>query len=137
MAIVIDASVAMGWLLQSQADDLTVATETALGNDAGWVPGHFAIEVSRSLRSQERRNLLTAGMVDEALRRLGDIPLRQDADAALEHLAEIVTLARSHNMRVADAGYVELSLRTGFPLATRDNALAAAAAKAGAALFKP
>jgi predicted nucleic acid-binding protein len=100
------------------------------------VPGHFAIEVSRTLRSQERRKLLTDGMVEEALRRLADIPLQQDPDDALEHIAEIVTLARTHDMRVADAAYVELSLRTGFALATRDNALAVAATKAGAELFK-
>jgi predicted nucleic acid-binding protein len=137
MAIVIDASVATGWLLQSQADELTNAAEAALTEDSGWVPSHFGIELARGLRSLERRGLLTSQMVDDALKRLGDVPLQQDGDDALEHVAKIVTLARQYTLRVADAAYLELALRIDLPLATRDRALAMAATRAGAALFKP
>lgn len=136
MDFVVDASVAMGWLLQSQADELTRAAETALQEESGWVPNHFALEVARSLRSQERRNLLTPQAVDEAILRLRDIPLRQDSDTALDHVSATLALARHHDLRVADAGYLELSMRMKLPLATRDAALARAARKAGAPLFK-
>ena len=89
------------------------------------------------MRSQERRSLLTPQAVDEALLRLRDIPLLQDSDDAMEHMSVAVALARRHNLRVADAAYLELSLRAGLPLATRDRRLAAAAVNAGAELLKP
>jgi predicted nucleic acid-binding protein len=137
MDFVVDASIALGWLLQSQADALTVAAETALEQDSAWVPNHFGIEVARTLRSQERRGLLTPQTVEDALAHLCDIPLRQDSDDTLEHISTTVALARRHGLRVADAGYLELSLRMGLRLATRDRKLASAAADAGADLLKP
>jgi predicted nucleic acid-binding protein len=79
---------------------------------------------------------MTPENVDQALARLRELPLRQDAEDTLESLASIVALARRHGLRVSDAGYLELALRTGLPLATRDTALAQAAEKAGAALFR-
>jgi len=45
------------------------------------------------------------------------------------HLADV------HQITVYDASYLELALRRGLPLATRDEQLAAAAISAGAALL--
>ena len=137
MALVIDASVAMGWLLPSQADALTIAAETTLEEDLGWISNHFVLEVARTLRNRERRNLLTPQAVDEALARLRDMPLQQDIDDALTHVSDTAALARQHGLRIADAGYLELALRIDLPLATRDRKLAMAAANAGARLFAP
>lgn len=137
MALVIDASVAMGWLLQSQADEFTTAAETVLEGESAWIPNHFGLEVARTLRTLERRNLITSEAVDTALARLADMPLRQDIDDAIAHISEAVALARRHALRVADAAYLELALRIDVPLATRDRRLATAAANAGATLFKP
>ena len=135
MAFVVDASVAMGWLLHSQADRYTSTAEAALINSPGWIPCHFGIEILRSLRSQERRNLLPAQAVDEAISRLLDFPLQQDADDALEHIPTIVALARREGLRVGDAGYLELAMRLDLPLATRDRALARAAERSGVSVF--
>jgi predicted nucleic acid-binding protein len=49
---------------------------------------------------------------------------------------ETFALARRHQLTTFDAVYVELALRSKVPLATRNEALAAAARKAGAALFE-
>jgi predicted nucleic acid-binding protein len=135
MDFVVDASVAMGWLLQSQANSMTVAVENSLVRDHGWVAHHFGIEVLRTLRGHERRGLITAVTVDNALVRLRELPLRQDVEDALESLETVVALARRHRLRVSDAAYLELALRTGLPLATRDAGLAQAAGRAGAVLF--
>jgi predicted nucleic acid-binding protein len=136
MAIIVDASIAMGWLLPSQANSLTVAAENALFHEIGCIPGHFGIEVARALRRQERRKLIAPEIVDEALRRLRALPLKQDMSETIGFLPSLIALARSHGLRVADAAYLELALRTGLPLATRDAALAQAVEKAGAALFR-
>ena len=135
MDFVVDASIAMGWLLQSQANSVTVAAENALDRNIGWVPSYFGIEVARTLRSHERRGLISAEMVEKAIARLRDLPLKQDADETLNRLATIVALARLHTLRVADSAYLELGLRLGVPLATRDASLVRAAKEAGVPLF--
>jgi predicted nucleic acid-binding protein len=135
MILVIDASVAMGWLVQSQATALTEAAASEVAEQAGVVPAHFGLEILRALRHRERRDLMTAEAVDARLRRLRALRLRQD-DSNTLHLAErIVGLARSQRLRISDAAYLELALRTGCALATQDVALARAAVATGAPLF--
>jgi predicted nucleic acid-binding protein len=136
MDFVVDASVAMGWLLQSQADSLTIAAETALARNVfGWVPSHFGIEIARSLRRLERRKHIAPEVVDNAFAYLRELSLKQDDAGALVSLVPLVALARRHTLRVADAAYLELALRLGLPLATRDASLARAAKAAGVPLF--
>jgi predicted nucleic acid-binding protein len=137
MAFVVDASVAMGWLLASQANSLTIAAENALADDVGWVPTHLAIKVARALRHHERRDLIAREMADEALARLCRLPLKQDTRETLDVIERIVALARRHNLRIADAAYLDLASHLGLPLATRDLTLARAAKQAGVALFSP
>jgi predicted nucleic acid-binding protein len=135
MAVVVDASVAMGWLFQSQTTSLTEAAASEVAQDHGLVPAHFSLEILRALRRRERRNLMTAAAVDARLRQLSALRLRQD-DSNTLHLAErIVALARSQRLRVSDAIYLELALRTGHALATQDVARARAAIATGARLF--
>jgi len=45
--------------------------------------------------------------------------------------------AEQHKLTAYDATYLELALRRGLPLATRDKPLAAAAQKAGVELLPP
>ena len=135
MAIVVDASVAMGWIVPSQATLLAESALTAVTEDTGWVPAYFGIEMARGLRTRERRSLLTSERVDAALHTLRALPLRQDGAAALDLVETIVALARAQSVRTADAGYLELALRMNLPLATQDAALIRAAMRTGATLF--
>jgi predicted nucleic acid-binding protein len=137
MDFVLDGSVAMGWLLQSQASRLTIAAEEALVSGGGWVPDHFGIEVTRILRNHERRGLLTPSVLEEALAHLLRLPLKPDPERMLHRLAEVVRLARRHELRVAAAAYLELALRLNLPLATRNDTLARATVRAQAKLFTP
>src|SRR5438067_1179390 len=79
--------------------------------------------------------LIAPDIVDEALARLRHLPLKQDRDETINLIPSIVALARHHNLRVADAAYLELALRLGVPLAARDASLARAARQAGVPLF--
>jgi predicted nucleic acid-binding protein len=135
MAVIIDASVAIGWLVRTQATPLTRAALVVVARETGWIPAHFAIEVARTLRNHERRRLLTPAFVDEALGLLRTQRLRHDPADPVQLVEMIVALARRHALRVADAAYLELALRLGLPLATRDAALGRAASAAGIALF--
>jgi predicted nucleic acid-binding protein len=135
MAFVVDASIAVGWLLQSQTGPLTLAAERALTGTTGWVPGHFGIEVARVMRRHERLGLVRPEIVEQALARLRDLGLKQDSRATLDVVSRILALARSHELRIADAAYLELALYLDVTLATRDKALARAALKAGVQLL--
>jgi predicted nucleic acid-binding protein len=135
MAIVIDASIAMGWLAPSQTAPISRAALAVVRSQTGTVPRHFAIEVARALRGLERRNLISPALVGAALIDLRSLRLQEDHAETFDLLPTIVALARRYTLRVDDAAYLELSIRLATPLATRDAALAKAAAEAGATLF--
>ena len=136
MALVIDASIAVGWVARAHATALTNAALSLVAREFGCVPSCFGIEVTRALRDHERRNLLTADMVDIGLAQLRALPLREDSSRTLDRAPDIVALARRHALRIADAAYLELAVRMALPLATRDVSLARAAQAAGVTLFK-
>ena len=52
-------------------------------------------------------------------------------------LGETLGIARRYKLSAYDAGYLELALRKGLPLATLDADLAKAAKKAGVKRFEP
>jgi predicted nucleic acid-binding protein len=131
MALVVDASVAVGRIARSQATPLTNAALSAIKRESGRIPAYFGIEIARALRNQERRNLLTSDVVDRGVVELRLLPLREDGSRSFDILRDVVALARSHQLRIADAVYLELARRTGLPLATRDVALAQSAEAAG------
>jgi len=136
MALVIDASIALGWISPRQATPLTDSALSRVASEFGCVPAYFGIEVARVLRNHERRNLLAADVVDTWLAQLRALPLREDSLRILDTVQDVVLLARRHALRVADAAYLELAVRAALPLATRDDSLARAAETAGVVLFK-
>jgi predicted nucleic acid-binding protein len=136
MGIVVDASIAMGWIARTQATPLTDAALSLVAGEFAQVPAYFGIEMARALRNHERRKLLAADVVDAGLAQLQALPLREDGAKTLDTVPAIVALARRHGLRIAAAAYLELALRTGLPLATRDVALATAASTAGVMLLK-
>ncbi len=67
---------------------------------------------------------IVAGVLHPLMRKLGLGRLPGDID-------EILTLARSEGVTTYDAAYLELAMRLGVPLATKDTALQQAAGKLG------
>jgi hypothetical protein len=58
-----------------------------------------------------------------------------DAAVLPRDLGPVPALAREHGLSSYGASYIELAVREGIPLATRDSRLQAAAAKAGVPLL--
>lgn len=135
MALVLDASVAVGWLITSQSDATSDAALDEVARSYGSVPAHFAFEIGRLLRRRERFHRLSPHEFDDMIADLRALRLRVDQDNPIDRISEIAQLARRHVISFADAAYLELALRTGLPLATRDQGLAQAAHSAGAQLF--
>jgi predicted nucleic acid-binding protein len=133
--VVVDASVAMGWFVASQATELSRSVLVAVGREAGLVPAHFGIEMARALRNQERRGLMTASDVDRSLVDLRTLRLTQDTASTLDLGGRLVELARRHTLRIADATYLELAMRAQMPIATSDAALMRVAQQVGVGNF--
>jgi len=136
MAQVIDASVAVAWFARAQADAFTDALLIETENNGGHVPAQFRFEVVHSLMRLRRRGTFDQLDLDGFVLALCSLPLEVDAAYDATGMVKLYDFARRYNLKIYDAAYLELALRTGLPLATRDNALARAAEKAGAILFK-
>lgn len=103
-----------------------------------FVPIIWATEVTNIFAVAERRKLLDEAQARRAFAALEGYDIRVDAECSLEIVfRDVAFLARRYQRSAYDASYLELALRKGAPLATKDEALRAAARTAGVALFDP
>ncbi len=128
---VLDCSVTMGWCFEDQADADGTALLRGLVEHRAHVPTLWALEVSNVLIAAERRGAFQPAASDAFLRLLAQLPIFIDPSTPLQAGGRTLDLARAHGLSAYDAAYLELALRSGIPLATRDKALQAAAATAG------
>ena len=134
MSVVIDASIAIAWLMPDERTEASIKVLRLLSSTEGLVPTIFRHEIRNILLVSERRQRITRTEVDESLRGLDEPSLR---DCGPGDDAEVVSLARVHRLTAYDAAYLALALSTGSPLATLDRALAAAARACNIAILGP
>ena len=131
---VLDASVAVAWLLDDEGEARADAALGQLETEVGLVPQFWHLEVRNALLGAERRRRIRADEVDERLRTLAELPVRTDTEP---RIGTAFALARTHGLSMYDAMYLELAERSDAPLATLDRALARAAGAAGLAVTEP
>jgi predicted nucleic acid-binding protein len=125
--LVIDASIALAWCFEDEASPETDAIAESIESEGAVVPGLFQLEVGNILLQAERKGRLTSAGVAARLALLDDLSIATDSETAGRAWRETMALARAHALTSYDAAYLELALRKGAALATRDKALAAAA----------
>ncbi|MCC6197549.1 MAG: type II toxin-antitoxin system VapC family toxin [Burkholderiales bacterium] len=125
---VLDASVAVAWCFEDEATTQARALLDRLRDAPGHVPGLWALEIGNILLGAEKRGRISQAGVAAFLGILGDLDIRVDADAPGRAFRDVLPLARARSLTTYDAAYLELALRLGVPLATKDKALAGAAA---------
>jgi len=136
--LVLDASMALSWLLPDEASDPAIAVQSYLGKaDGVWVAAHWRLEVANSLCMAERRRRLDAAGVAQAVALFTQLPVVVDPETNEHASAETLALARQHTLSVYDAAYLELALRRGAALASLDGPLRLVAKKLGVALLPP
>jgi predicted nucleic acid-binding protein len=130
---VADCSVAIAWVVRSQAMEKEVLTllDSVLAGSPMVVPVLWAFEVANSLLILWRRRVIQEGQYVRACQYLAQLQSVIDEEGPRLALAEISRLAQAHFLSVYDAVYLELALRRQLPLATRDSALNKAAKRAG------
>ena len=128
---VIDASVALRWFLQeehSPASDHLFAQVAEVG---AIVPSLWRLEIANALQVAVRRNRIDRAYRDATIQRAGRLPIDVDPETDTHAWTRTLHLSERHNITVYDAAYLELALRRGLPLATRDHDLAKAAIASG------
>lgn len=129
---VADASVGMAWAVASQSSLETKELLDRVGGGAPLVvPVLWPFEVVNALLVLVRRKRLTPE--DFARVRADFWIAKPEIDVEGPHVAwkEIAALAEKFGLTIYDATYLELALRKGLPLASRDAALNDAARLCG------
>ena len=131
-AFVLDASIAFAWILPSQASSSADALlKRVEAGDGIVVPPLWFLEVANGLLVAERRKTITAWERRLALERISALGLTVDEASARDALGRTSALSEQYGLSVYDAVYLELAIRCGLPLGTRDRALQSAAEQSG------
>ena len=135
-SLVIDASMALSWLLPDEASAASLAVRhELLTAERVWVAAHWRLEVCNSLWMAERRKRLDATGVAQAVALVTQLPVVVDSETDDHAGSETLGLARQHALSVYDAAYLELALRRGTRLASLDGPLRAVAKRLGLPLL--
>ena len=133
MSFVLDNSVVTGWYLSDQASDYTDAISLRLQTDKALVPPLWQMELANVLKTACTRGKLQLNQARQILNVLGELPIEVDS-SALPSQQQLFELAMRYGLSSYDAAYLELAMRRGLPLATRDEQLRLAAHAAGVAV---
>jgi len=133
--LVVDCSVTMAWCFEDECDELADAVLDALADGEAWVPSLWPLEVANVLVAAERRRRLTPADSARFIELLMGLPIVVDDRSHERALSQVLAAARQLGISVYDASYLELAMRLGASLATRDTRLRAAATAAGVPLF--
>lgn len=121
----------MIWCFEDEIDPACDALLDRLRRDEALVPALWHWEVANVLAMAVRKGRVVAAEVVSRLALLTSLPIRTDSEGFSRAWRETMALAEAHGLTVYDAAYLELALRSGVPLATRDKALRDAAIALG------
>ena len=128
---VLDASIAMAWCFEDEATSATRGLLDRLSIEGGYVPGIWPIEVANVLTLAERRRRITPADSAEFIGMLEGLSILVDEGTTTRAFGRVLDLAREAGLTAYDAAYLELSMRLGVPLATKDGPLGDAARRLG------
>jgi predicted nucleic acid-binding protein len=129
--MVLDTSIAIAWCIEDETSPVLDLLLEDVRDGGASVPQLWPVEVGNVLLKAVRRGRLSPADMAVRLELLQALPISVDDQTAALGLRDIVMLARAETLSTYDAAYLELSMRLGVPLATRDRQLRDAAARNG------
>ncbi len=141
MTFVLDASVAMTWLLKDsaareEAYPFAVLNRLRAPDTVGVVPMTWGLEVANVIARAEAKGQVAEAQSESFIALLHDVAIEVDPNTFTNVLSDTLQLCRRYRLSSYDASYLELALRLGLPLATLDADLRKAASKAGVKAFE-
>ncbi len=135
-AFVLDASIALGWMLDRPVPRrASLVRKLIIAGQIPVVPVLWRDEVSNGLVISERRGRLTADQITTLAADLEEFSDSVQIDPLVVRATVMIETARRTNLTVYDAAYLELAARRRLPLATLDEKLREAARRAGLQLI--
>lgn len=132
MAFILDASIAIAWVVSSQATAYTRRIRLRAKREPYHVPAIFAAEVTNVLVVLERRGILTEGGAESAADVLDRLrPIVHEISLGISQLR---SLASRYELTAYDASYLALAFDLRLPVASGDRPLKTALKAAGVKL---
>lgn len=135
---VLDASVAMRWILSScKSGDQEYAWRVLdeLSGTEAIAPSIWGLEVGNVLLKAENSGLVQPLDSERFIEQLEALRIRFDTLTSRQALTRTFAIARSCKLSSYDAAYLELSVRTGLPISTLDKDVRKAARKLDVPVF--
>jgi len=133
--LVLDVSLSCAWCFADEANAEAWAILERLQTQRAHVPALWLWETANVLVQAERRGRISPAAIRTYLGLLEGLPISVDQPSTASAWHDTLALARSHRLTSYDAAYLELALRRSLPLASRDQALQAAARAEGVPLL--
>lgn len=130
-----DASIVLSWGLENVADPLARQVFELWRHGEAVVPSIWSLEIANGFLTAEKRERITSDRVAFFLSALGSLRIQTVDLKPGDVFSDVMPLAREYQLTSYDTAYLHLAKSTGVPLATLDQALAAAARKAGVKLL--
>jgi predicted nucleic acid-binding protein len=134
-ALALDASVALSWCFEDESTAATQEILERLDTDSAIAPSLLPLEMANVLALAERRKRISASRVAEFVELIDTLAIEIEEQISARVLHDVLNLARAAALTAYDASYLELAMRLGLPLASKDVALRRAAAKLGVPLL--
>ncbi|NOR18907.1 MAG: PIN domain-containing protein [Xanthomonadales bacterium] len=125
----------MAWLFEDESTSATESLLNRLKTEEALVPTLWVYEVGNVLLMAERRKRIKEAQARRFTQLLESLPIRISDPHRQSLWSNAVVVAREHGLSVYDGIYLDLAMREGMPLATRDKALRRAAKKAGLEIY--
>lgn len=135
MTVVLDASIAMAWCFEDEANATADAVLEGLSGEDAVVPSLWQLEVANVLLAAEGHGRITEAQAERFVGLLEQLPIRVEDEPT--DMARVLGIGRRHGLSSYDACYLALAERLGVPLATLDAQLAAAGRAAGVPVISP
>ena len=100
------------------------------------VPGLWFLEIANALVLAERRRRITPADIAEFITLVEALELEVHHEADSRALGDVLGLARREHLTAYDASYLELAMRLGVPLASKDRELCDAAERVGVTVIR-
>ena len=133
--LVIDASVAISWVLADENEPYSKTVLQSLPQYRPIAPAVWPLDVGNALVMAERRQRLAWTKATAFLSFFQALPIVVEMEQNPRLLHELLELARQQQLSVYDASYLRLAMRRAGLLATMDKRLRQVAANAGVQLF--
>ena len=133
--LVLDASVALSWCFKNEATEAADRVLERLADEAASVPAIWHLEVSNVLALSERRQRITPAGSTEFIAMLETLTIVVDDETPSRAFGRVLDLARG-GLTAYDAAYLELAMRLGVPLASKDGDLCDAAERVGVSVLR-